>query len=232
MASKLGFGREFHWCWRALLPFVLLSACHLAAFAADEPAPVRIVAFGDSLTAGYMLPPEQVFSYQLAAALTAKGYAVQMTNAGVTGNTTADGLERLDKSVPEGTEAVILELGANDGLRDIDPSVTRANLAAILAKLEARHIQVLIAGMKLPKSTNAAFEGKFEAIYTDLARTPGLLSTHYFLQGIEDDPTLRLADGIHPSGKAVGIIVEHILPKVEALIARVNEQRAATASKN
>ena len=122
------------------------------AFAADDAAPVRIVAFGDSLTAGYMLKPSEAFPVQLAEALKAKGVAVEISNAGGSGDTTAAGLERFDWAVPEGTEAVILELGANDALRGIDPDETSANLDKILTRLRERKIDVLLTGMMAPKS--------------------------------------------------------------------------------
>jgi len=202
------------------------------ASAADPVAPVRIVAFGDSLTAGYMLPPKEAFPYQLEQALKAKGYAVEVTNAGVSGDTTSGGLARLAWSVPEGTDAVILELGANDGLRGLDLKVTRHNLETILQKLDARNVEVLLAGMKLPRSIGAEYEAEFERIYADLARTPGIVSYPFFLDGVVEDPALRLEDGLHPTGKAVGIIVQRILPKVEELIARVKERRSRAASRN
>jgi len=197
------------------------------ALAADEAAAVRVVAFGDSLTAGYMLKPSEAFPAQLGAALKAKGYAVDVTNAGVSGDTTAAGLERFDWAVPEGTEAVILELGANDALRGVDPDITRANLDEILKRLSARNIDVLLTGMLAPKNWGKEYEARFATIYGDLAKKHGALLYPFFLDGVALDAKLNLQDGLHPTGPGVGEITKRILPKVEELIARVRERRAS-----
>jgi len=202
----------------------------LRADAADGAAPVRIVAFGDSLTAGYMLKPNEAFPVQLAEALKATGATVEIANGGVSGDTTAAGLARLDWSIPAGTDAVILELGANDALRGIDPKVTRANLDAILTKLRDRNIEVLLAGMKAPKNMGATYEAAFDAIYADLAEAHGALLYPFFLDGVALDSKLNLDDGLHPTGEGVGVIVARILPKVEELITRVREKHAASAT--
>lgn len=199
--------------------------------AADEARPIRIVAFGDSLTAGYQLNQDQAFPVQLAAALKAKGHAVDVTNAGVSGDTTAAGLARFDWAVPEDTEAVILALGANDALRGIDPDVARDNLDQILIKLRERNIDVLIAGMPPPKNWGKDYEARFGAIYSGLAEKHGALLYPFFLEGVALDPKLNLADGLHPTGEGIGVIVEKILPSVEELIRRV-ETRRGTASKS
>lgn len=201
-----------------------------AAHAGDE-APIRMVAFGDSLTAGYMLAPSEAFPVQLAEALKAKGVAVEIANAGVSGDTTAAGLERFDWAIPEGTEAVVLELGANDALRGIDPDETRKNLDAILAKLGGRKIAVLLAGMAAPKNWGREYEAKFSTIYTDLSAKHGALLYPFFLEGVALDAKLNLQDGLHPTAAGVGVIVQGILPKVEELIGRVRERRA-TISKS
>jgi acyl-CoA thioesterase I len=190
---------------------------------------VRIVAFGDSLTAGYMLPPGEAFPAQLAAALKARGHNVEITNAGVSGDTTLAGLERFDWSVPDGTDAVILELGANDALRGIDPATTRKNLDEILAKLKARNIDVLLAGMSAPQNWGADYADDFKTIYKDLSAKYGALLYPFFLDGIAQKPELNLSDGLHPTGKGVAIVVERIVPSVESLLARVAERKAATA---
>ena len=195
--------------------------------AADEARPIRIVAFGDSLTAGYQLKPDEAFPLQLAAALKAKGYAVDVANAGVSGDTTAAGLARFDWAVPEDTDAVILALGANDALRGIDPDVARDNLDQILTKLRERNIDVLIAGMPPPKNWGKDYEDRFGAMYSDLAETHGALLYPFFLDGVALDPKLNLADGMHPTGQGIGIIVEKILPDVEELIRRVEARRGA-----
>jgi acyl-CoA thioesterase-1 len=198
-----------------------------AALAQDQAAPIRIVAFGDSLTAGYGLKPSEAFPVQLAAALKAKGYDVDIANAGVSGDTTAAGLERFDWAIPEGTEAVILELGANDALRGIDPTHTRANLDKILAQLRARNIEVLVAGMMAPKNWGKDYEERFAPIFGDLAAKHGALLYPFFLDGVALDAKLNLQDGLHPTGPGVGAIVTRILPKVEELIGRVRERRTA-----
>jgi acyl-CoA thioesterase-1 len=205
---------------------LLFGTMTVAALGADNTKPVRIVALGDSLTAGYMLKPADAFPEQLAKALTAKGYAVEIANAGVSGDTTADGLDRFDWAVPEGTEAVIVELGANDALRGIDPARTRANLDKIVSRLRARNIEVLLAGMLAPKNWGKKYEDGFAPIYTDLSTKHGTLLYPFFLDGVAFDSKLNLSDGLHPTGKGVGVIVERMLPSVEQLIARVKERRS------
>ncbi|MGE0022632.1 MAG: arylesterase [Hyphomicrobium sp.] len=201
-----------------------------AAFAGAGEAPVRIVAFGDSLTAGYMLNPSEAFPVQLAAALKAKGVAVEMANAGVSGDTTAAGLERLDWSIPEGTEAVIVELGANDALRGIDPDETRKNLDAILTRLKERSIAVLLAGMQPLKNWGKEYEARFAPIFNDLAAKHDVLLYAFFLEGVALDAKLNQPDGLHPTAQGIGVIVTGILPKVEELVARVREGRAAASA--
>lgn len=174
-----------------------------------------------------MLPPSEAFPAQLAKALNAKGYAVEIANAGVSGDTTSNGLERLDWSIPQGTEAVILELGANDGLRGIPPASARKNLEAILAKLKERGIEVLIAGITAPQNWGAKYADEFNPMFADLATKYGALLYPFFLDGIALKPELNLSDGLHPTGKGVGIVAERILPSVEALIDRVKARRAA-----
>lgn len=192
--------------------------------------PVRIVAFGDSLTAGYMLPPEGAFPAQLAAKLKTRGYNIEMINAGVSGDTTANGLERFDWSVPDGTDAVILELGANDALRGIEPVTARKNLDAILSKLKARNIEVLLAGMSAPQNWGANYADEFNAIYKDLSQTYATLLYPFFLEGVALKPDLNLSDGLHPTVKGIGVIVERITPAAEALIARVLARRVQPAN--
>ncbi len=196
---------------------------------ADDDAPVHIVAFGDSLTAGYQLKPEEAFPVQLAGALKAKGLDVRVTNAGVSGDTTAAGLARFDWAVPDDTDAVILELGANDAMRGIDADVVRGNLDTILTKLRERNIEVLLAGMPPPKNWGKDYEARFGAIYTELAEKHGALLYPFFLEGVALDPSLNLADGLHPTGKGVGVIVQNILPQAEALIERVRTKRGGAS---
>jgi acyl-CoA thioesterase I len=189
--------------------------------AAEQP--VRIVVLGDSLTAGYGLPADAAFPVRLEQALKAKGLAVEVANAGVSGDTASGGLARLDWSVPEGTDAVILELGANDMLRGIDPKVTRAALEEIVRRLVARRIAVLIAGMQAAPNLGPDYGRDFEAIYADLAAKNGLLLYPFFLDGVVADAKLNQRDGSHPTAAGVDVIVTRILPKVEALVARARQ---------
>jgi acyl-CoA thioesterase I len=186
--------------------------------------PIHIVALGDSLTAGYGLPERDGFVPRLQAALTAKGDAVEIANAGVSGDTAADGLARLDWSVPQGTDAVIVELGANDMLRAIQPEITRATLDAILRRLTERHIAVLLCGMRAAPNLGTAYVGAFERIYPELAAKYGVILYPFFLDGVAADHQLTQPDGLHPNAAGVGVIVARIVPKVRELIALVRAQ--------
>jgi len=194
-------------------------ACLVAPLAARAAEPVRIVALGDSLTAGYGLPNQSAFATKLQAALKAKGIDAAVANAGVSGDTASGGLERLDWSVPDGTDAVIVELGANDALRGIDPALTEKALDAILTKLAARRIPVLFAGMKAPPNMGADYTKAFDAIYPALAARHRVIFYPFFLDGVAADPKLNQGDGMHPSAAGVDVIVARILPSVERLIA-------------
>ena len=188
---------------------------------------MKIVALGDSLTAGYGLPANEAFPTRLSAALKEKGEtAVAIANAGVSGDTASGGLARLDWSVPEGTDAVIVALGANDFLRGIDPKVTAEALERILARLKERHIKVLLCGMLAGKNMGAEYETAFNAIFPTLAQRYGVLFYPFFLDGVATDRALNQADGIHPNAKGVDVIVKAILPKVEALIDKVRAARS------
>ena len=187
---------------------------------AGAATPVKIVALGDSLTAGYGLSDNDGFVSRLQAALTAKGIAAEVSNAGVSGDTSSDGLARLDWSVPPGTAAVIVELGANDMLRGIRPQLTRDALDQILQRLTARHIAVLLCGMRAAPNLGADYGKAFEAIYPDLAAKYGTLLYPFFLDGVAGNLKLTQPDGMHPNPAGVGIVVERILPKVEELVAR------------
>jgi acyl-CoA thioesterase I len=192
------------------------------AAAADRP--MRIVALGDSLTAGYGLPRADAFPVKLQRALAAKGVNVEIANAGVSGDTVAGGLDRLDWSVPDGTDAVILELGANDALRGLDPALTRKELGEILDRLSGRKIPVLLCGMLAPRNLGTDYVRAFDAIYPDLASQYGAILYPFFLAGVATDPKLNQRDGLHPTAAGVDIIVSRILPDVERLIARAKEQ--------
>jgi acyl-CoA thioesterase-1 len=179
-----------------------------------------MVALGDSLTAGYGLPDKDGFVPRLQAALTAKGIAAVVTNAGVSGDTSSDGLARLDWSVPQGTAAVIVELGANDMLRGIKPQLTRNALDNILRRLSSRHIAVLLCGMRAAPNLGVDYGKAFETIYPDLAAKYGVLFYPFFLDGVAGNLKLTQPDGMHPNPAGVDIIVERILPKVRELVTR------------
>jgi acyl-CoA thioesterase-1 len=188
---------------------------------------VKIVALGDSLMAGYQLPVRDGFPAQLERALKAKGLAVEIANAGVSGDTASGGLARLDWSVPDGTDAVILELGANDMMRGIDPKVTRAALNQIVRRLKERGIEVLLCGMVSAPNLGLDYARAFNVIYPELASTHGLVFYPFFLEGIAADPNFNQRDGIHPSAAGIAAIVARIVPKVEELVARVRAKRGS-----
>jgi acyl-CoA thioesterase-1 len=215
----------------AVLLVTLLCALGQTQAPAAEQRPVNVVVLGDSLSAGFGLPAATAFPERLQAALkargVAKGVAATIVNAGVSGDTASGGLGRLDWSVPAGTDAVILELGANDALRGIDPKLTKTALGAILDKLDARHIAVLLAGMKAPRNMGPDYVRDFDAIYPALASTHRLVFYPFFLDGVATDPKLNQADGLHPNAAGVDVIVARIMPQVEALIARVRAARGS-----
>jgi acyl-CoA thioesterase I len=203
---------------------LLMTAPASAQVAAGQP--IKLVAFGDSLTAGHGLPADAAFPVRLQKALKDKGIEVDMVNAGVSGDTTSGGLARLDWSVPEGTQGVILELGANDALRGIDPKIPRAALEQILTRLKARNIPVLLCGMLAPPNFGPDYSAQFNAIYPDLAKAFGVPLYPFFLQGVAGDARLNQADGIHPTAEGVDIIVKAILPSVEAFLGAKSGQRS------
>ena len=197
----------------------LLVAC--ATFVASGlPAfgATTIAAFGDSLSAGYQLPADAAFPAVLEQALRQKGYDVRVNNAAVSGDTTQGGLERLDWSVPDGTDLAIVELGANDMLRGVDTAVTAKNLDAIVAGLQKRHVKVLLAGMYAATELDQAYRERFAAIYPNLAKRDGVPLYPFFLAGIIGHPELHLPDGLHPNAAGVRVIVDNILPDVETAL--------------
>ena len=185
---------------------------------AATPAPVTLVVLGDSLSAGLGLKAADAFPAQLQRALAADGRAVTVINAGVSGDTATDGLARVDWSVGPDADAVILELGANDALRGIDPAATRAALDAILVRLKARHLPVLLTGMLAPPNMGESYAAAFNAIFADLAKSHTVPLYPFFLDGVATDPKLEQGDGIHPNTAGVEVVVRRILPAVEALI--------------
>jgi acyl-CoA thioesterase I len=204
----------------AVCSVALVATAAIPAAIADQP--VRIVALGDSLTAGLGLAEKDGFVPRLQTALAARGIAAQIVNAGVSGDTASGGAARLDWSVPEGTDAVIVELGANDMLRGINPQVTRGALETILRRLTDRHIAVLICGMRAAPNLGGEFAQSFEPIYTELAAKYGALLYPFFLDGVAGNPKFNQHDGLHPNAAGVDVIVARLLPQVEGLIARAH----------
>jgi acyl-CoA thioesterase-1 len=229
-AAVEGLPRLFVRPLLGLLPALAVMAAMLMTTGASaempDNHPIKVVVLGDSLSAGYGLPAGAAFPVKLQKALKAKGIEVDMTNAGVSGDTTSGGLERLDWSVGEGTEAVILELGANDALRGIDPKIPRAALEQILTRLKARGIKVLLCGMLAPPNFGEQYATEFNAIYPDLAKAFAVPLYPFFLQGVAGDARLNQADGIHPTTEGVDIIVRAILPTVEAFLGAKSGQRS------
>ncbi|MBN8971680.1 MAG: arylesterase [Rhizobiales bacterium] len=213
----------------AALAIVLAPLFTIGTGQAQTPAaaakPLKVVVLGDSLSAGYGLPAGAAFPARLQSALRAKGIAVDIDNAGVSGDTSSGGLGRLDWSVPDGTDAVILELGANDALRGIDPDVTRKALGEIIQRLQARHISVLLCGMLAPPNYGAEYAARFNAIYPDLAKQFGVPLDPFFLDGVAADAALNQADGMHPTAAGVDRIVARILPVVEAFLGNAKTAR-------
>lgn len=198
---------------------------------ARAEGPIKIVALGDSLTAGYQLSGQDAFPAKLEKALRAKGLNVSIENAGVSGDTSSGGLSRLDWSVPDGTQAVILELGANDMLRGVDPKMTREALETILKRLKARNIEVLLAGMRAAPNLGESYQRAFDGIYPDLARDHGAILYPFFLDGVTAQTGMTLPDGLHPTAAGVEAITAGILPQAEELVARVQaKMRAANRS--
>ena len=194
--------------------------------AAGAGKPIKMVVLGDSLSAGLGLSASAAFPAQLKQSLKIKGIDVDMINAGVSGDTSSGGRDRLDWSVPEGTDAVILELGANDALRGTDPKVTRAALTDILARLKARKVAVLLCGMLAPPNYGSDYSARFNAIYPDMAKSFGVPLYPFFLEGVAADARLNQADGLHPTAEGVDVIVKNILPSVEAFLGAISGQRS------
>jgi acyl-CoA thioesterase-1 len=204
----------------------LMTMAIAAPAQAQPPAkPIRLVVLGDSLSAGFGLAAQEAFPQKLKKALQTKGIEIDMINAGVSGDTTSGGRDRLDWSVPEGTDGVIVELGANDALRGIDPDLTRAALTDIIQRLKARKIAVMLCGMLAPPNYGADYAARFNSIYPELAKKFDVPLYPFFLEGVAADATLNQADGIHPTAAGIDIIVGRIMPAVEAFIGTIAEQR-------
>jgi acyl-CoA thioesterase-1 len=197
---------------------LMMSGAGQALAAPVKSNPVKILALGSSLTQGYGLPPGTEFSVQLQAALKKKGIDATVINAGVSGDTSAGGLARLDWSLADHPQAAIVELGSNDMLRATPPEETERNLSAILAKLKAAHVKVLLTGMHAQRNLGADYVGQFDAIYPRLARKYDVLFYPFFLDGVAMKPKLNQADGMHPNPQGVKVIVSRILPLVVKLV--------------
>jgi acyl-CoA thioesterase I len=206
-------------------PNSIASARAQAQTQAQTQAPIKLAVLGDSLSAGYGLLADAAFPARLQKALRAKGIKVDILNAGVSGDTTSAGRDRIDWSIPDGTEAVIVELGANDALRGLDPKVTKAALEDIVKQLQARKIAVMLAGMVAPPNYGADYAAKFDPIYPDLAKAYDVPLYPFFLDGVAGQARLNQGDGIHPTAEGIDIIVAGILPAVEAFLTKVSAQR-------
>ena len=202
----------------ALSFFASLAITALLSVGAARAEPVKLVGLGDSLMAGYQLPAADAFPVKLEKALREKGYEIDIANAGVSGDTSSGGLARLDWSIPEGTQGVILELGANDALRGIPPEETEKNLDAMLTRLKERGIAVLLAGMLAPPNMGPEYGERFNGIYRRMAEKHGVTLYPFFLDGVVTKANLQLEDGMHPNSEGVDVMVATILPAAEAFI--------------
>lgn len=196
----------------------------LAGIVGAEAKPMRIIAFGDSLTAGYGVLDQDAFPDRLEAALVKRGYDVDIINAGVSGDTAADGLARLDWALADGADGVIVELGANDMLRGHDPALVRDSLDELMSRLAETGAPVLLAGMRAAPNLGADYAARFDPIFPELAKKYGALLYPFFLDGVASDATLNQTDGMHPNAAGVEVIVGRIVPSVEALIERIKSK--------
>ncbi len=208
--------------WRLLVQALAFAAA-LATAPHAAARTLRLVVLGDSLTAGLGLPPGQAFPDRLQAALRAKGWDVEVLNAGVSGDTAGDGLARYDWAVPADADALIVELGANDMLRGLEPEATRAALSAILDKAQAAHLPTLVAGMRAAPNLGVEYGREFSAIYPAVSKAHHALLYPFFLDGVAGDPKLNQADGMHPTADGVEAIVERIAPSVEEILKEVKQ---------
>ena len=202
----------------AILTLLVMTPLTTVSAAAE---PLRLVALGDSLTAGLGLEAKDAYPAKLQAALAKLGVEVVIDNAGVSGDTTDGGLARLDWSVPDGTKAVLIELGANDMLRGLDPKLARANLAAMLERLKERKIPVLLMGMRAAPNLGADYQKAFDAVYPDLASQYGAVLYPFFLDGVAGTPGLNQADGMHPTAAGVDVIVTRLAPVVAEFVKKL-----------
>ncbi len=214
MYSAKGYGRFAVTVNSLLLALLglLLGLSGTSAQGTPGPAPIKIAVLGDSIAAGYGLKPEQAFPPRLEAALKAEGRDVTILNHGVSGDTSAGGVDRLDWMLADKPDIVLVELGGNDALRGIDPAVTERNLDTIIGKLKADHVTVWLAGMMAPRNLGPEYVQAFDAIYKKLADKYDVPLYPFILEGVAQDAALNQADGLHPNTKGVDIIVQHLLP--------------------
>ena len=203
--------------WATALCGVLLVATLFGSAVAADRTP-EILAFGDSITAGFGLAPEEAFPARLEARLRAQGIAAKVVNAGVAGDTTAGGLARLDWALADKPDVVILELGANDALRGIDPATVRANLEAMISRIQASGAKLLLTGMLAPPNWGEDYRRDFDRIYPELAQAHGVALYPFLLDGVAMDARLNQPDGLHPNERGVAVLVDHIAPLVARLI--------------
>ena len=196
-----------------------LLVAQTASAAQPLKMPIKILAFGTSLTQGYNLPPGTEFTVVMQQKLKAVGINATLINAGVSGDTSSDGLSRLDWSLADHPDAAIVEMGSNDALRGIDPALTEKNISAMLAKLKAAHVPVLLLGMKAPRNLGPEYQNAFDPIYPKLAKEFGVLLYPFVLDGVVMNPKLNQADGMHPNPAGVKIIVDRMFPYVMKLVA-------------
>ncbi|SLN12176.1 arylesterase [Oceanibacterium hippocampi] len=216
--SRYGVARRLFNAGPLLAALIWVWTAAPAAAEATADDGVRLLALGDSLTAGYGLPADKAFTTQLERALKARGLAIEVIDAGVSGDTSAGGKARLDWALADNPGYALVELGANDALRGIDPADTRANLDAIIGSLKARGVRVLLAGMLAPPNMGRAYGEEFNAIFPALAQKHDVPLYPFFLDGVAADPALNQDDGIHPNGAGVAIIVDRLAPYIERLV--------------
>ncbi len=210
---------------KAILLHILVMSTLLSMPAASQQHATRLVGFGDSLMAGYQLAPDESYTAQLEMKLKAQGHTVTVTNAGVSGDTTAGGLSRIDWSVPEGTQGVILELGANDALRGISPEETEKNLDAMISRLKERGISVLLVGILAPPNMGHDFANRFNGIYARLADKHSVPLYPFFLDGVVTVAGMQLEDGMHPNAAGVAIMVERSFPIVVRFLGDIQSKQ-------
>ena len=211
------------WPKPAHAALLAVAALMYGAPIAAAASTIKLVALGDSITAGLGLAPADTYPRRLEHALQAKGLQVTIANAGVSGDTAGDGLERLDWSVPDGTDGVILALGANDMLRGIDPAVTAGALERIVVRLQARHIGVLLVGMKAGSNLGDAYRIAYDRIFPDLAARHGIDFYPFLLQDVAFKPELNQADGMHPNAKGAAVIAAAMFDSISNWIARLGK---------